>query len=154
MKRMCFTGLLLLLSPLLTSNYAAQDDRKVPREKERKDSYRKWLEEDVVYIITSEERSLFEKLATAEERDSFIEQFWQRRDPDPRSATNEFKEEHYRRIAYANEHFKSGIAGWKTDRGRIYIIHGPPNGKEAYPSGGTYEREPHEGGGSTSVYPF
>src|SRR5262249_53547028 len=110
--------------------------------------------EDVVYIITSEEKSVFQRLTSSEEKESFIEQFWLRRDPDPRTPNNEFKEEHYRRIAYANDHFKSGLAGWKTDRGRVYIIHGPPSSKEAYPSGGTYERDAREGGGSTSVYPF
>jgi len=87
--------------------------------------YRKWLDEDVVYIISPEERSSFLHLSTNEEREQFIEAFWQRRNPDPESADNTFKEEHYRRIAYANEHFASGIPGWKTDRGRIYIMWGP-----------------------------
>lgn len=154
MKRTCVLSFLFLLLPLQAPYYAAQKDSKALHEKDSKDYYRKWLNEDVVYIITSDEKSIFQKLATVEERDAFIEQFWQRRDPDPRTPINEVKEEHYRRIAYANENFKSGIAGWKTDRGRIYIIHGPPSGKEAYPTGGTYEREANEGGGSTSVYPF
>ena len=157
MKRLFFHCTCLLFVAMSASpgvKGQSQSTDRTLREEESKDYYRKWLNEDVVYIISAEEKSVFEKLTTAEERDAFIEQFWQRRDTDPRTPTNEFKEEHYRRIAYANEHFKSGIAGWKTDRGRVYIAFGPPSGKEAYPSGGTYEREPHEGGGSTSVYPF
>ncbi len=149
-----FLSLFLILFPLMGWHIAAQDGRKASREREGKDYYKKWLDEDVVYIITNEEKAIFQKLTTPEEKESFIEQFWLRRDPDPRTPINEFKEEHYRRIAFANENFKSGIAGWKTDRGRIYIIHGPPNSKEVNPTGGTYERDASEGGGSTSVYPF
>ena len=93
-------------------------------------------------------------LNTDEEREQFIEQFWLRRDPTPDTEENEFKEEHYRRIAYANEHFASGIPGWKTDRGRIYITFGPPDEIEAHSSGGIYERPPEEGGGETSTFPF
>jgi GWxTD domain-containing protein len=92
--------------------------------------------------------------STDEEREQFIEQFWLRRDPTPDTEENEFKEEHYRRIAYANDHYASGIPGWKTDRGRIYIIYGPPDEIESHPSGGTYERPMEEGGGETSTYPF
>jgi GWxTD domain-containing protein len=116
--------------------------------------YKKWLEEDVPYIITPEEAAAFKQFSNDEERDHFIEAFWQRRDPTPDTIENEYKEEHYRRIAYANEHFGAGIPGWKTDRGRIYIIHGPPDEIESHPSGGTYERIPQEGGGSTSTFPF
>ena len=122
--------------------------------KELDSQYRKWLDEDVVYIISPEERSAFLHLATNEEREQFIEQFWQRRNPDPDSADNTFKEEHYRRIAYVNEHFSSGIPGWKTDRGRIYIMWGPADEIESHPSGGSYERPAEEGGGETSTYPF
>jgi GWxTD domain-containing protein len=93
-------------------------------------------------------------LSNDEERDQFIEQFWLRRNPTPDSAENEYKEEHYRRIAYANEHFAAGIPGWKTDRGRIYIMYGPADSIEAHPSGGSYNRPPEEGGGTTSTYPF
>jgi GWxTD domain-containing protein len=117
-------------------------------------SYKKWLNEDVAYIITDEERAAFKQLSNDEERDNFIEAFWQRRDPTPDTVENEFKEEHYRRIAYANEHFAAGIPGWKTDRGRIYIVYGPPDEIESHPSGGTYERPIEEGGGSTSTFPF
>ena len=117
-------------------------------------AYKKWLDEDVRWIITDEERSAFKQLSNDEERDQFIEAFWQRRDPTPDTIETEFKEEHYRRIAYANEHFAAGIPGWKTDRGRMYIMYGPADEIESHPSGGTYERPMEEGGGSTSTYPF
>lgn len=116
--------------------------------------YKKWLEEDVVYIITDEERAAFKALSNDEERDNFIENFWYRRDPTPDTPENEFREEHYRRILYANEHFASGVPGWKTDRGRIYITWGPPDQIDSHPAGGAYERPIEEGGGSTSTYPF
>src|SRR5258707_2994183 len=122
--------------------------------KELETPYRKWLNEDVTYIITDEERAAFKRLQTDEEREQFIEQFWLRRDPTPDTVENEFKEEHYRRIAYTNETFASGIPGWKTDRGRIYITFGPPDEIESHPSGGSYERPMAEGGGQTSTYPF
>ena len=116
--------------------------------------YKKWLDEDVIYIITDEERAAFKQLSNDEERDNFIEAFWQRRDPTPDTEENEFKEEHYQRIAYANEHFAAGVPGWKTDRGRIYIVFGKPDEIESHPSGGTYERPMDEGGGETSTFPF
>ena len=115
---------------------------------------RKWLDEDVSYIITNEERTAFKALKTDEEREQFIEQFWLRRDPTPDTVDNEFKEDHYARIAYANERFASGIPGWKTDRGRIYIIWGKPDEIESHPSGGTIDRPIEEGGGQTSTFPF
>ena len=117
-------------------------------------TYKKWLNEDVVWIITDEERAAFKQLSNDEERDNFIEAFWQRRDPTPDTEENEYKEEHYRRIAYANEHFPAGIPGWKTDRGRIYIMYGPADEIDSHPSGGTYERPIEEGGGETSTFPF
>jgi GWxTD domain-containing protein len=117
-------------------------------------TYRRWLDSDVIWIISDEERSAFMQLSNDEERDNFIESFWQRRDPTPDTAENEFKEEHYRRIAYANEHFPAGIPGWKTDRGRIYIVFGAADEIESHPSGGTYNRPMEEGGGSTSTFPF
>jgi GWxTD domain-containing protein len=117
--------------------------------------YRKWLNEDVAYIITDEERASFKRLETGQELEQFIEQFWLRRDPTPGTAENEFKEEHYRRIAYANNHFASNdLPGWKTDRGRIYITYGPPDEKDSHPAGGTFQRPPAEGGGTTSTFPF
>ena len=117
-------------------------------------TYKKWLNEDVRWIISPEELTAFKALSNDEERDAFIEQFWQRRDPTPDTEENEFKEEHYRRIAYANEHFAAGRAGWRTDRGRIYIVFGPPDEIESHPSGGTYTRPLEEGGGDTSTFPF
>jgi len=122
--------------------------------KELDSTYRDWLEEDVVYIITPEERAAFLQLSTNEERESFIEEFWRRRNPDQESPENSFKEEHYRRIAYANDRFTSGFPGWKTDRGRIYIIWGPPDQVTSKPGGGTYQRTDEEGGGPTQAYPF
>jgi len=137
--------------PMSEKERRRQEER---RRRELETPYRKWLEEDVVYIITDEERRAFKNLQTDEEREQFIEQFWLRRDPTPDTMENEYKEEHYRRIAYANERFASGIPGWKTDRGRIYITFGPPDEIESHPSGGTYQRPWEEGGGTTAVYPF
>jgi len=117
-------------------------------------TYKKWLNEDVVWIISDQERAAFKQLSNDEERDNFIEAFWQRRDPTPDTEENEFKEEHYRRIAYANEHFAAGIPGWKSDRGRMYIMYGPADEIESHPSGGSYERPMEEGGGETSTFPF
>ena len=122
--------------------------------KENSNMFKKWIEEDVAYIITDDEKKAWKKLATDEEREQFIEQFWRRRDPDPDTEVNEYLEEHYERVAYANQHFTSGIPGWKTDRGRIYIMYGPPHEKETHPSGGLYDRPSYEGGGSTTTYPF
>src|SRR5579864_7668912 len=116
--------------------------------------YKKWLEEDVRWIITDEELSTFKKLTNNAERDAFIELFWRLRDPTPDTAENEYKEEHYRRIAYANEHFAAGIPGWKTDRGRIYIMYGKPDTIDTHPMGGPYHRPAEEGGGDTETYPF
>ena len=122
--------------------------------KELETPWKKWLNEDVSYIITDEERKAFKQFATDEEREQFVEQFWLRRDPTPDTVENEYKEEHYRRIAYANEHYASGIPGWKSDRGRIYITFGPPDEIDSHPSGGSYQRPSAEGGGETSTYPF
>jgi GWxTD domain-containing protein len=123
-------------------------------QKELDTPYKKWLQEEVPYIISDEERAAFLQLQTNEEREQFIEAFWQRRDPTPDTVENEFKEEHYRRIAYTNERFASGIPGWRTDRGRIYIIWGKPDEIESHPTGGNYNRPDSEGGGQTSTYAF
>jgi GWxTD domain-containing protein len=133
-----------------------QDPTEKPRnvKPELKKAYKDWLEKDVAYIITDEERKAFKKLETDDEREHFIEEFWRRRDPDPDTDENEFKEEYYERIAYANEHFSSGVPGWKTDRGRIWIMYGKPHERETHPMGGSYDRPSWEGGGSTSTYPF
>ena len=116
------------------------------------DSLQHIIDEDLVYIITPEERAAFSRLGTNEEREQYIEIIFQRRNPNPDSSVNEFKEEHYRRIAYANEHFASGIPGWKTDRGHIYIVWGPPDEIDSHPTGGTYDRPLWQGGGSTQTY--
>ena len=121
---------------------------------ELKGAYKTWLNQDVVWIITDEEAKAFKALSNDEERDAFIEQFWLRRNPNPDSPENEFREEHYRRIAYANEHFAAGKPGWKTDRGHIYIAFGKPDSIDSHPSGGAYQRPMDEGGGETSTFPF
>jgi GWxTD domain-containing protein len=145
----------------------AQDDKqdkeqdKKKKEKARKSQeekvksvYKRWKDEDVRWIITDEERKVFDGLKTDDEREQFIEQFWFIRDPDPDTDVNEYREEYYQRIAYANEHFTSGIPGWKTDRGRIYVMFGKADQIESHPSGGSYDRPAWEGGGTTSTYPF
>jgi GWxTD domain-containing protein len=121
---------------------------------ELKGAYKTWLDQDVSYIISDEERKAFKTLSNDEERDAFIENFWLRRNPNPDSPENEFREEHYRRIAYANEHFAAGKPGWKTDRGHIYISFGAPDSIDSHPSGGSYQRPMEEGGGETSTFPF
>ncbi|HEY4424921.1 MAG TPA: GWxTD domain-containing protein [Pyrinomonadaceae bacterium] len=152
-------ALIASLFPSASSRLFAQDQQdpsNKPRnvKPELKKAYKDWLDKDVTYIITDEERKAFKKLATDDERERFIEEFWRRRDPDPDTDENEFKEEYYERIAYANEHFSSGIPGWKTDRGRIWIMYGKPDERETHPMGGSYERPSYEGGGSTTTYPF
>jgi GWxTD domain-containing protein len=147
-----------------------QDQEPDPRKRERSDkekfaaqkavrqelkgAYKTWLNQDVVWIISDEEARSFKTLSNDEERDAFIEQFWLRRNPNPDSPENEFREEHYRRIAYSNEHFAAGKPGWKTDRGHIYISFGKPDSIDAHPSGGSYQRPMDEGGGETSTFPF
>jgi len=140
-----------IAKPLSAKEQRKRDER---LRKELEGPYRKWLNEDVTYIITDEERAAFKRLSTDDEREQFIEQFWLRRDPTPDSSENEYKEEHYRRIAHANERFASGIPGWKADRGKIYIMYGPADEVESHPSGGSYQRPWEEGGGQTSTYPF
>ncbi|HVB34488.1 MAG TPA: GWxTD domain-containing protein [Patescibacteria group bacterium] len=122
--------------------------------KELGNPYKKWITGPISYIITPQERKAFLQLQTNGEREQFIEEFWARRNPSPGSEENTFKDDFYRRIAYANEHFSSGIPGWRTDRGRIYIMWGPPDQVDSHPSGGTYERPAAEGGGETNTYPF
>src|SRR3984957_7702832 len=135
------------------SDRQAFEQRKQVKQ-EMSESYKKWLTQDVTWIITEEEVKAFKSLANDEERDAFIEEFWRRRNPNPDSRENEFKDEHYARIAYANEHFAAGKPGWMTDRGHIYIAYGKPDGIDSHPSGGNYERPVEEGGGSTSTFPF
>jgi GWxTD domain-containing protein len=137
---------------------AQEKNQKDPNEKKKREElksvYKRWLDEDVNYIITDDERKAFKSLKTDDERNQFIEQFWLRRDPDPDTPENEYREQYFERIQYANEKFASGIPGWKTDRGRIYVMFGKPDQIESHPSGGSYERPSYEGGGSTSTYPF
>jgi len=151
-KAVRFSCLVFLVLSCPGAGAASQQSQKKSPEPESQ--YRQWLEQDVVYIISAEEREVFLKLSTDEERERFIEQFWARRDPDPSTPDNEFREEHYRRIQHANEQFHAGIPGWRTDRGRIYIAFGPPDRIETHPVGGQYIRPAHEGGGQTSTYPF
>lgn len=143
----------LLASP---KDKPSKDDKRRQEaiRKEMESAYTRWIKEEVPYIITDEERASFKRLNTDDEREQFIEAFWERRNPNPASPENLFKEEYYRRIAYANERYASGFPGWKTDRGRIYIMYGPPDETESRPSGGTYVRPMEEGGGETSTYPF
>jgi GWxTD domain-containing protein len=159
----------LSLSSLAMPSFGAfaQDDKQDKKNEDRKKEkarksqeekvksvYKKWKDEDVRWIITDEERKVFDGLKTDDEREQFIEQFWFIRDPDPDTDVNEYREEYYQRIAYANEHFTSGIPGWKTDRGRIYVMFGKADQIESHPSGGSYDRPAWEGGGTTSTYPF
>ncbi len=120
---------------------AAQADTQTSLATIQSDAYTKWLNEDVVYIIDDAERTAFLKLTTDEERSHFVEQFWDRRNPEPGSRENKFKQEHYRRIAYANAHFISGVPGWKTDRGHMYILYGPPDEIDSHPKGAPHPWE-------------
>ena len=135
---------------------ASQDPLSRPRMQREESAkvYKNWLNQDVKYIITKDEKKAFEQLKTDEERENFIATFWSRRDPNPDTEENEYREEYYERIAYANEHFASGIPGWRTDRGRIYITWGKPDSVESHPTGGSYDRPSYEGGGSTTTYAF
>jgi len=139
-------------------NRPLSDKQKLRRQKrvgeELSTAYKTWLNQDVLWIISDEEARAFKQLSNDEERDAFIEAFWQRRNPNPDSPDNEYKEEHYRRIAYANEHYAAGKPGWKTDRGHIYISFGKPDSIDSHPSGGSYNRPIEEGGGETSTFPF
>lgn len=126
-------GVLTLLTAIALSAWQPSTADSIPQ------PYQKWLNEDVLYIMDANERAAFLHLTTDPEREHFIEQFWELRDPTPGTALNEFKEEHYRRIAYANGHYTtaSGVAGWKTDRGRIYISFGWPDELETHPASQT-----------------
>jgi len=134
------------------------DKEKIQQQKDLKQElhgvYKTWLEEDVRWLITDTEAQAFKHLSNDEERDSFIENFWQRRNPNPDSPDNEYRDEVYARIAYANEHFAAGKPGWMTDRGHIYIAYGKPDDTDSHPSGGEYQRPMEEGGGSTATFPF
>jgi GWxTD domain-containing protein len=134
------------------------DKERIAQQKDLKNElhgvYKTWLEQDVRWIITDTEQQAFKRLTNDEERDAFIENFWQRRNPSPDSPENEYRDEIYARIAYANEHYAAGKPGWMTDRGHIYIAYGKPDDIDSHPSGGEYERPMDEGGGSTATFPF
>src|SRR5215203_4330734 len=157
MLRRSVTVLILVSSSILAIQ--AQQPKRNPEEQPRKikrelkKAYVEWIN-DVDLILTQSEREAWKKLETDDEREKFIEEVWRVRDPDPDTEENEFKEQFFERVAYANEHFSSGKAGRLTDRGRIYIKFGKPDSIESHPAGGKYERAMSEGGGSTSTYPF
>jgi GWxTD domain-containing protein len=155
-KRLRLVLLASFVLALSVSGIFAQDlpNRKRNDKPEGKRSLEKWIDEDMRWIITPQERDAFKKLTTDEERENFIEIVWRKRDPDPDTEENEYRDQHYERLAYANEHYSSGIPGWKTDRGRIYIMYGKPDEIETHPVGGNYDRPSYQGGGSTSTYPF
>jgi len=143
------------------SSTSKQEDplaRPLPKKKKlpgkTESAYKKWLDNEVPYIITDAERDAFKKLTNDQERAAFVEHFWDIRNPNPDSEQNEYKDEYERRRAYANEHFAAGMPGWRTDRGRIYILHGKPDSIESHPAGGPYLRSAEEGGGETVTYPF
>ena len=172
MRGVCWVSSSLLFASLVSLNFAGAQEQQQPSDSSTKSSSQKphkkissklakesnpyltWITEEVPYIITPEEKAAFARLATNEEREQFIEEFWRRRNPDPDSPENTAREEHYRRIAYANERFSSGVPGWKTDRGHIYILWGPPDEIDAHAAGSTYDRPPEQGGGSTTVHAF
>lgn len=149
-----FAALLLFVVAVSAQSTPDTANKPINAKSEINDAHKRWINEDVSPIITDAEREAFKKLKTNEERENFIHWFWRLRDPDPDTEENEYREEYYERIAYANQHFSSGIPGWKTDRGRIYIRWGKPDSIESHPSGGAYDRPSYEGGGSTTVYPF
>ena len=161
-RNLMLTGSILAAS--VSVGFAQDSGKDKPRQdpstkartqtKEANKIYQKWVNEDVAYIITPEERKAYKQLTTDEERENFIENFWRRRDPNPDTEENEYREEYQERIVYANEHYASGIPGWKTDRGRIYITFGKPDEIETHPTGGSYDRPSYEGGGETTTYPF
>jgi GWxTD domain-containing protein len=134
------------------------DKERVAQQKDLKQElrgdFKTWLDEDVRWIITDTEHQAFMHLTNDEEREQFIENFWQRRNPSPDSPENEYRDEIYARIAYADEHFAAGKPGWMTDRGHVYIAYGKPDEIDAHPSGGSYDRPMDEGGGNTVTFPF
>ena len=152
-----FAALLLLASLPFTAypqkTKPSPDEKPRTVKKELKKAYVDWIK-DVDPILTPEERAAWAKLKTDDEREQFIGIFWHHRDTNPDTEENEYKEEYYERVAYADEHFSSGKPGRMTDRGRIYIKFGKPDEIESHPSGGRYERPSYEGGGSTTTYPF
>lgn len=151
-------GLLLSLSGVSVraqkkQTAATPEDKPRTVKTETDKAFKEWPKE-VGPIITEAEQTAFKKLRTNEERENFIERFWAIRDLDPDTQENEYKDEYYERMTYANEHFSSGKAGWLTDRGRIYLKWGKPDDIESHPAGGSYQRMYYEGTGSTTTFPF
>lgn len=128
--RFKFVIYLILICALCVSLQAQETKSIICDKPSNANDYKKWLEKDVLYIITKDEKESFLKLNTNEEREIFIQNFWLRRDPTPNTKENEFFDEYYNRIAYTNEIFSSGIPGWRTDRGFIYISYGKPDSIE------------------------
>ncbi len=167
---LAFAFLAASVKPALAKKKDSSGDKKLSKQERRREKaiqkemqspYLKWLNGPIGYIITPQERTAFKKLTTDDEREQFIENFWERRNPNPGDPENEAKEEFFRRVAYANEHYASGVPGWRTDRGRIYIMWGPPNEVDSHPSGGTYVANPDElpymdtsGDDEMVTYPF
>jgi GWxTD domain-containing protein len=113
--------------------FTEKEKRRIRAAAARERTYQRWLDEDALWISTDQERADFNKLSNNEQRDKFIEDFWDRRNPTPQSSENPYKEEHYRRIADANTHFAAGPPGYRTDRGRFYIMYGPPDWVDSKP---------------------
>ena len=122
-----------------------------PQRAAKAEKTKDWLQSEVQYLITEEERQVYSRLTTDEERERFIDDFWRRRDA---GEPGSFREEFYRRVAYANENFHAGSPGWRTDRGRIYILYGPPNRRDAHPMGGRYTKPANLGGDTITTFPF
>jgi len=155
-RRFAVLFLTLVLIPAVGKSQRtkpAPDEKPRQVKKEVKRPYADWIK-DVDVILTEEDRLAWSKLKTDDEREQFIQLFWRQRDPDPDTEENEYKEQFYERVAYANEHFSSGKPGRLSDRGRIYIKFGKPDDIESHPSGGAYDRPANEGSGSITTYPF
>lgn len=113
-------------------------ERHLPIAVETQPTY-EWINGPVSYLVTPHERAVFESLTTNEARGMFIRQFWQRRNPNPGSRVNNFKEEFYRRVQYANAHFAYSHPGWMSNRGHMYILYGPPDQIQFHPNGTPYQ---------------
>ncbi len=155
LRFLIFCAFVFIIIPPAFGQPVSRDPHDKPRKikQEPPKAFKQWIE-DVQPIIRPDELEAWKKLQTDEEREQFIAIFWNHRDTDPDTEENEYREAYYERVAYANEHFSAGVPGVKTDRGRIYLRFGKPDDIETHPSGGTYNRESYEGGGSTSTYPF
>ena len=129
MHRTVRTAFLVTVVIIPAISVLAQSDQQLQLNSE----YRKWLDQDVHWIMTDEEQDSFLQLTSDADRDHFVVAFWQRRNPTPGGEQNPFKEEHYRRLAFANQHFAGSATGWMTDRGRVYIVYGPPDSIEMHP---------------------